>query len=169
MMRNPTQDRDIRMASPIPAHALEDAAALWWRHFGGWGGVGPCRAERGVVALDDAGRVLGVAGLRDAGGGFAPERGGLLRHLFRAAPATGDLVVDGIAVVQGRRGIGRALLAEADRQAVLRGRPGLRVEVRASNAPARAFYEATGFQEETRGRFGLPWWGQVLVLRRDAA
>ncbi|MBU2956970.1 GNAT family N-acetyltransferase [Paracoccus sp. 1_MG-2023] len=169
MTRNGSQDRAIRLASPVPAHALEDAARLWWRHFGGRGRAGTCRAERGVVALDDAGRVLGVAGLRDDGGGFVPDARGVLRHLFRPAPPTADLVVDGIAVAEPRGGIGRLLLAEAEAQARRRGRPGLRVEVRASNASARAFYAATGFHEETRGRFGLPWWGQVLVLRREAA
>lgn len=169
MMRKATQDRSVRVACPIPPDLLPAAAALWWAHFG----MGPRRArfrgDRGVVAVDEAGRVLGVAGLRDAGGGFAPQGAGLLTPLFRAAPPTADLVIDGIAVARPRQGVGAQLLMAAMAQARAHARPGLRAEVRAANGAARAFYAALGFEEEGRGRYGLPWWGQVVILRRDAA
>ena len=49
------------------------------------------------------------------------------------------------------------------------GFAGLRAEVRSSNPGALDFYRALGFGLECRGRYGLPWWGQVYVLHRDIA
>ncbi|KAA2284603.1 GNAT family N-acetyltransferase [Arenimonas fontis] len=44
------------------------------------------------------------------------------------------------------RGLGRRLLADAERQARAAGRDGLRLEVRADNGAAIALYEAAGYR-----------------------
>ena len=170
MMRNPRQvegppDVGDRILGPIPARVLPDAAALWRASFGG---RGDCDPTRGLAALDAQGRVAGVMGLRDGQGGFLLQEAGWRGWLYRPAPPTRDLVIDGIAVVDRRGGVGRALVQHALMLAGQRGFPGLRAEVRLSNPGALAFYRALGFQSEGRGRYGLPWWGQVEVLRRDA-
>lgn len=167
-MRNPTQEHPPGILSPVPAAALSGAAALWWRGFGPPlpRRAPPMRAEQGIVALAMDGAVLGVAGLRDQTGGF-PRRTPLLARLgFRGAPPAADLVLDGIIVARPRQGIGRALVAAALTRAAAGGHPGLRAEVAARNRPARDFYASLGFVEVARGRFGWPWSGQVLVLRR---
>lgn len=154
--------------SPIPALALPGAAELWWRAFG----VGKCRqpavysAAHGIVALSGDGTVVGVAGLRDARGGFLRANPLLAGLAFRPAPPTADLVIDGIIAAEPRQGIGRALIAAAAARAETDGHPGLRAEVALRNLAARAFYQRMGFVEVGRGRYGWPWSGQVVVLRR---
>lgn len=176
-MRKPRQDETgpgagVRTLSPIPDAVLAEAAALWWRGVGpGWPRrPPPVRAAQGIVALTDADRgVLGVAGLRDGSGGFAARMPPLTGPLFRAAPPTDDLVLDGIVARHPRQGIGRALVAAALVRARDGGHPGLRAEVEARNRAACAFYLRLGFQEVGRGRYGWPWSGQVLLLRRPVA
>jgi RimJ/RimL family protein N-acetyltransferase len=60
------------------------------------------------------------------------------------------------------------LIEHACRIADQRNFPGLRAEVRNTNPDALAFYDRLGFVSQGSGRYGLPWWGQVHVLRRDA-
>lgn len=165
----------MQILTPIPDARLPDAAMLWWRSLGagarppGWR-VPAVDGRRGIALLRD-GRVAGVLGLRDSGGGFLrPGRwpAGLMLRLYRAAPATDDLVIDGIAVASRRRGDGARLIDAARQQARLQGRPGLRAEVRSTNSAALAFYAAQGFVNIAQGRFGWPWTGQVVVLRANA-
>lgn len=152
------------------------AVALWWASFGRavrpLGGEGPLGADgrRGLVAVGQDGAVIGVAGLRDVGGGWLRLRPGLLDPLFRPAPPTDDLVIDGIAVAAAHRrhGVGQALVAGALARAAQGGHPGLRAEVARRNAGAVRFWQAAGFVETGRGRFGWPWGGPVLLMRRDA-
>lgn len=158
----------MQILHPIPAPLLPDAAALWRAHFGRGGWPRRVDAGHGLVALDAAGAVAGVMGLRDAAGGFAEADAGWRGLLFRAAPATGDLVIDGLAVRLPRRGVGAALVARARVLARDAARPGLRAEVRARNRDALAFYADQGFQPQAVGRYGLPWWGPVHVLRLAA-
>lgn len=158
----------MKILSPIPGSAMPEAAQLWWAHFGLLPRVQPqrMRAAQGVAALDGAGRVLGVMGLRDAAGGFMAERGaGALLWIYRPAPPTADLVIDGIAVGVPRQGTGRALVEGARAEARRRGRSGLRAEVRLGNPGALAFWQSLGFTEVTRGRYGWPWSGRVVVMR----
>lgn len=174
MTRNPWQAEPARILGPIPPQALPEAARLWRGHFGGhFGGrltgQGGYDPTRGLVALDGRDRVLGVMGLRDAQGGFWRQDGGWRDWLYRPAPPTGDLVIDGITVIDRRMGLGRALVQGALALAGQGGFAGLRAEVRSSNPGALDFYRALGFGLECRGRYGLPWWGQVHVLHRDIA
>lgn len=159
----------MQICHPIPTCHLQAAAALWWRSFGIGPGVPAASAERGVVAIDADGGLAGVMGLRDADGGFMPVGRGLARILYRPAPPTADLVIDGIVAAPRRQGVGHALIAEAERITRRRGRCGLRAEVQLRNAAARAFYARLGFLEERRGRFGWPWSGRVVVLRKPLA
>lgn len=170
MMRNTWQGRQGRILSPVPADALPAAASLWREQFGGvqFGGGDRFDPARGVVAITGDGQVTGVMGLRDGQGGFYCGTSGLFGWLYRPAPPTGDLVIDGIAVSERRIGIGQALVEYACRIAVQRHFPGLRAEVRNSNHGALIFYDRLGFVSQGAGRYGLPWWGQVHILRRDA-
>ena len=154
----------MQILSPIPDPLLPAAGRLWWRHFGN-----PLIRVRGFSAANGAvalrGRqVAGVIGWRDHQGGFLQGGSGLVALLYRPAPPTADLVIDGIAVACPREGLGRALIARAEAEARTRQRLGLRAEVAARNAAALAFYGDLGFQEQGRGRFGWPWTGQVLLL-----
>ena len=182
------------------APRLQDAAAgLYLRHFGAQVlpfPVPAARAERFIraamqprmvlAALDGGGGLIGLLGLRDAGGGFlgmtADARAalgafagvtGALMPLFRPGPATADMVIDGLAIADRwqRRGVGRALLAHALADAARRGYPGLRAEVALRNRAALRFYEAAGFSPQGSHRIGWPWsasWlGRAAVMRRD--
>lgn len=164
MMRKEGQDGPMPILTPIPDPWLVSAATLWCRHFAPRSDPGQARADQGLVALCDTGPV-GVMGLRDHRGGFVAQANARVPG-FRPAPATSDLVIDGIVITRPRQGVGRALIAVGLRVAIARERPGLRAEVRLANAAALAFYRDLGFVEVTRGRYGWPWTGQVVVLRR---
>lgn len=156
----------MEILTPIPANHLPAAAAMWWAMFGPMCARTPqMRAENGAAAVR-GGDVVGVMGLRDAGGGFLSATPLIARLLFRAAPPSDDLVIDGIAVSQPRQGTGAALLDHALARARAQGREAVRAEVRAGNHAAVAFWQAMGFVEVARGRYGWPWSGQVLILRR---
>lgn len=155
----------MQIHAPIPDAALPAAAQLWCGAFGARHAAGRARASHGIAALrGDA--VEGVAGLRDEKGGFLAMARPVAGLLYRPAPPTSDLVIDGIVVRHPRRGTGRALIAAAEAEARARGRSGLRVEVRLRNRDALAFYRKLGFQEQARGRFGWPWTGLVAIMRK---
>ncbi|SNR39500.1 GNAT family N-acetyltransferase [Paracoccus sediminis] len=158
----------MQIATPIPDRHLAGAARLWWGAFAPplRGPSPPIRASHGIAAIGPGGSVAGVAGFRDHEGGLLSRPPVLARLLFRPAPPTGDLVIDGIVVDRLRHGTGRALLDAAARVARRAGRPALRAEVELRNRPAMAFYAATGFAEIGRGDFGWPWSGPVAILRR---
>lgn len=159
----------MQTLTPVPATLLPEAARLWRRHFRPPGRGQVCAAQ-GIVALDRAGHLAGVMGLRDASGGFwRPARVSGLLLLYRACPPTSDLVIDGIAAVRPRGGAGRSLIAAGLAEAARRGRPGLRAELRMRNHAALAFYRSLGFSEVTRGRYGWPWGGQVIIMRLPVA
>lgn len=156
------------VATPIPDRHLHDAARLWVRAFPPWPRLAPLRirACHAIAAIGTDGVVIGVAGFRDHDGGIlhpAPMLAGLL---YRPAPPTDDLVIDGIVAARPRQGIGRALLAAAADVARRSGRPALRAEVALRNRSAMAFYAAMGFAEADRGAYGWPWCGTVAILRR---
>ncbi|MDP5305901.1 GNAT family N-acetyltransferase [Paracoccus spongiarum] len=167
-MRKPRQEPPPRIIWPIPDTVLLAASGLWWQAFRPPLALRlpACRAGHGIVALDACDRVLGVVGLRDGEGGFPVVTPLAARLAFRAAPATDDLVIDGIVVSAAGRGIGRALMAAAQDRAAQGGHPGLRVEVGARNRAARDFYRRIGFVEIGRGRFGWPLSPPVVLMRR---
>ena len=65
-----------------------------------------------------------------------------------------------------RRGVARALLAEAERRARAEGFPSVALETAGDNAGARALYESAGFDavDERAPRAGLP--GFVAYVKR---
>ncbi|WP_347137737.1 GNAT family N-acetyltransferase [Paracoccus sp. SSK6] len=158
----------MQITTPIPDRHLRDAARMWWGAFAPFaaGRAPPIRPCHGIAAIRSDGRLAGVAGFRDHHGGLLAEMPLLARLLFRPAPETLDLVIDGIVVDGPRRGTGRALLEAASDVARRAGRPGLRAEVALRNRPAMAFHAATGFAEIGRGPYGWPWTGPVAILRR---
>lgn len=160
----------MQFLSPIPDPMLAPAARLWWSSFapGPWRRIWripPVRAAAGLAAVT-GGQVVAVMGLRDASGGFLGRQPVLASRLFRAAPPTQDLVIDGIVVCDRRRGVGRQMVALAEARARSGGHPGLRAEVRLANRAGLAFWRSIGFAEVGRGRYGWPWDGQVVVMRR---
>ncbi|SIS80644.1 GNAT family N-acetyltransferase [Paracoccus saliphilus] len=155
----------MKICAPVPDAVLPQAVSLWRSAFGGREAAIPARAENAIAVM--RGEVIeGIVGLRDDRGGFLAVTPPLMRLLFRPAPPTADLVLDGIVVRQSRRGFGRALVAAAEAEARRRRRHGLRAEVRLRDRGAVAFYRSLGFVEETRGRYGWPWSGKVAVMRK---
>ncbi|MDP0927481.1 GNAT family N-acetyltransferase [Paracoccus onubensis] len=156
----------MKIYAPIPETILPEAAGLWHSAFGHRRGKLRVCPENAIVVISSDG-LEGVVGLRDDKGGFLTTPPPLSRILFRPAPPTSDLVLDGIVVRHRRRGYGRALVAAAEIEARHRCRPGLRAEVVLRNRSALAFYQRLGFVEETRGWYGWPWSGRVVVLRKQ--
>ncbi|MEO8690688.1 MAG: GNAT family N-acetyltransferase [Solirubrobacteraceae bacterium] len=79
---------------------------------------------------------------------------GLLRHLNAAsgmspAPAPGSWYVDALAVAPDarRRGVARALLADAEAIARAQGASGVSLDTGLENTPARRLYEANGYAQ----------------------
>ncbi|MEI5101135.1 GNAT family N-acetyltransferase [Streptomyces sp. PmtG] len=165
---------ELRVRRGVPDGAEARVAALYWEAFGRKLGPGlnPPDAgrafiarhlhhDRGVVATDGD-RVVGVAGyqlggraltgggVRDVLASYGTVRG-LPRlavlALFERTPASGELVMDGIAVAAAHRGrgIGSLLLREVVAVAAEAGCRRVRLDVIDANPRARALYERHGF------------------------
>lgn len=110
-----------------------------------------------ITALLDAPGVILVARSE----GFA---------LIRVAAGEAELLTLAVVPRARRRGLGRALLAEAEARAAAAGAAEIFLEVTEDNAAARALYAAAGYTQAGRrqGYFALPGGGRVdaLVLRR---
>lgn len=159
----------------LPRNLRPDAAALYWQAFGGKLGrvLGPddralaflnrvIRADHAIVALDDDGRLLGLAGFKTPQGAFAGGafsdlqaiyglpgaiwRGSLLRFLGREVENT-RFLMDGICVARDARGqgIGSRLVEAICDEARARGYAEVRLDVIDTNWRARALYERLGF------------------------
>jgi ribosomal protein S18 acetylase RimI-like enzyme len=159
----------------LPRDLRPAAAALYWQAFGGkLGGVlGPddraltflnrvIRADHAIVALDDNGALLGLAGFKTpqgafAGGAFADLRavyglpgaiwrGSLLRLLGREVENS-RFLMDGICVAREARGqgVGSRLVEAICDEARARGYAEVRLDVIDTNWRARALYERLGF------------------------
>jgi ribosomal-protein-alanine N-acetyltransferase len=98
----------------------------------------------------------GVLGLLDGRGGLA---------LLRVTADEAEILTIGVVPAMRRRGIARALLDEALRRARALGVRTLFLEVGIRNRPARALYEAVGFQEVGRRRAYYANGEDALVLR----
>ncbi|MCX4488294.1 MULTISPECIES: GNAT family N-acetyltransferase [Streptomyces] len=164
-----------RLHRGIPGGTERQVAALYWEAFGRKLGraLGPPRKgraflashlhhDRGIAALDGAGRVVGIAGYNLAGramtGGtaydvlsvYGPLRGLprlTLLTLFARKPAVGELVMDGICVAGAHRGagIGGLLLRDIAAVAAENACSRIRLDVIDVNPRARALYERHGF------------------------
>lgn len=134
--------------------------------------------DNALVALDDHGALLGLAGFHDARGGFiggtfadlrrsygligAAWRGPAL-NLFEREPAPGEQLMDGVVVDPAWRGggIGGGLLEAMAEHARRSGAHALRLDVVDTNARAKALYERRGFVVTREERMPLmrPFFG----------
>ncbi|MFC9976868.1 GNAT family N-acetyltransferase [Spirillospora sp. NPDC127200] len=183
----------------LPAGAELRAAELYWEAFGRKLGAAlnppekavpfiaaHLNADRAVCALLD-GRLVGLAGYQVGGRAFTGGTvtdvlreygwiGGLWRvlllALFERQAASGQLVMDGIAVdgeARGR-GLGSLLLEEVAAVAAEHGRREIRLDVIDVNTRARALYERRGFTAVRTVRTPylrrLMGFGAVTTMRR---
>lgn len=171
----------MKIITGIPDANRGEAAALYWDAFGEKLGftLGPkyralafitrvLRADHGICAFGDDGRLLGVAGFKTSqgalvGGDFRDMRkiygwvGSSIRVLLLAAlerdVENERFLMDGIFVAQEARGkgVGTALLKAVYAEAKKRGYHQVRLDVIDTNPRARALYLHEGFEEvETR-------------------
>lgn len=169
----------------LPEQLRADAAALYWQAFGGKLGrvMGPdaralaylnrvILADQALVALDERGGLLGLAGFKTPQGSFA---GGTTRDLRAVYGLSGILwrlpllsllandvdndrfLLDGICVAASARGrgIGSALMAGIEDQARARGYGAVRLDVIDTNWRAKALYERLGYRVVKTDNIGL--------------
>lgn len=174
----------ITLLSDLPDPLRADAARLYWDAFGGKLGavLGPeakaiayltrvMRRDHCICALDEDGRLLGLAGFKSVEGSFA---GGTLREMARIYGWIGSrwraavlwllsreidnhrFLVDGICVARDQRGkgVGTALLQALYAEAQARGYAMIRLDVIDTNWRARALYERLGFVALRTERIG---------------
>lgn len=120
------------------------------------------RPDHALVALDEDGSLLGLAGFHDAETGLVGGGFGDLAHcygwigatwralalsLFEREPVPGEFLMDGIVVAAEARGrgVGGALLAAVLNAARDDGAAEVRLDVIDANPRAKALYERTGF------------------------
>lgn len=175
----------VTIFSGLHAHLRRDAARLYWEAFGGKLGrvLGPddkalaffervIRLDHCLTAIDEEGRLLGIAGYKTASGSFAGGswvdlaavygafggrwRGSLLWALNREVD-NHRFLVDGICVARAHRGkgIGTRLLGALSDEAAQRGYASIRLDVVKDNWRARALYERQGFLPTRTEQLGL--------------
>ena len=174
----------VSLQKGLPAGQRARAAALYWQAFGGKLGtvMGPearalpflervMRADHAIVALDETGLLLGMAGFKTRAGSFAGGTGADIRAVYGRFGAAWRLpllwmlgnevdndrfLLDGICVSRTARGIGigSALMAAICDEAQARGFAQVRLDVIDSNWRARALYERLGFTVEKVQRIG---------------
>ncbi len=169
----------------LPDHLRREAAQVYWQAFGGKLGrvMGPdARAlaflERAInprqalVALDDDGSLLGLAGFKTPEGGFVDGTFGMMRrvygtwgalwrgfalHLLSREVDNRRFLMDGICVTRAARGrgVGTALIAGIVGLARAGDYPEVRLDVIDTNLRARALYERLGFLPVRTERLGI--------------
>lgn len=178
----------ITLQHGLPIALLPDAAQLYWQAFGGKLGevMGPePRALRyferviqpkfAIIALDDTGTLLGMAGYKTPAGSFAGGSGADLRAIYGVVGSAWRMpllwflgrevdnnrfLLDGICVTKNARGlgIGSALLTAICTEAVARGYRAVRLDVIDTNWRAKALYERLGFVTEKTTSIGVLRW-----------
>jgi ribosomal-protein-alanine N-acetyltransferase len=156
MTSEPARSTDSVALRPVEWTDLETLAALElelfaddaWSVESWWSELAERPRRDYVVAVDEAGGILGYAGL-DLAGDVAD-----VMTIATAPSAQG-------------RGIGRLLLGDLVARAARHGADALLLEVRADNLRARDLYERNGFDLlSTRRRYYQPGDVDALVLRR---
>jgi ribosomal protein S18 acetylase RimI-like enzyme len=168
----------------LPPEQRDGAARLYWQAFGGKLGrvMGPetkarvflnrvMRADHCIVALDDGGQIVGLAGYKTQGGSFAGGTEADLRAVFGPMGATwrGALLallgrdteddrflLDGLCVSADLRGqgIGVRLIEAICLEARAQGYEAVQLDVTNTNPRARALYERCGFQLDSSSKIG---------------
>ena len=95
--------------------------------------------------------------------GFIDPRGGLV--LMRVAADEAEILTIGVVPALRRTGAGRSLLRAAVNRVAEQGASSVFLEVAEINAPARAFYASTGFDEVGRRPRYYADGGDALVMR----
>jgi ribosomal protein S18 acetylase RimI-like enzyme len=107
--------------------------------------------EQGLPWSWTPARVLRAIGSRSANVAVVNERGCLLAFgIMQYADETAHLALLGVQPAQRRRGLGRAVLSWLEACADTAGTGLIRLEVRADNPTAIAFYEKLGFGAASR-------------------
>jgi ribosomal protein S18 acetylase RimI-like enzyme len=175
----------VTLQTGLPPNLRDAAAALYWQAFGGKLGVvmGPdpkalqflarvLRADHAIVALDQDGQLVGLAGFKTPAGSFAGGEAADVAAVYGLFGAAWRLpllwllgndidndrfLLDGICVAKSQRGrgIGSALMRAIDAEAVARGYAHVRLDVIDSNWRAKALYERLGFAVEKTESIGL--------------
>jgi ribosomal protein S18 acetylase RimI-like enzyme len=175
----------MKITVGIPHKHREEAAALYWEAFGEklHFVLGPkyrairfitsvLRADHGVCAHDENGRLVGVAGFKTSQGALVS---GAFQDLRRVYGWTGAAVrvallaalesdvenerflMDGLFVAEEARskGIGTALLDAVTIEAKRRGYRQIRLDVVDTNTRAKALYRRRGFTELKTQKIGV--------------
>lgn len=175
----------ITLHQGLPPDLLPDAARLYWQAFGGKLGqvMGPepralryfervIQPQFAVAALDDAGKLLGMAGFKTPLGSFAGGNGADIRAIYGILGSAWRIpllwflgrevdnarfLLDGICVARDARsmGIGSALMTSICDEARLRGYSTVRLDVVDTNWRAKQLYERLGFVSEKTTSIGL--------------
>jgi len=175
----------VKIVVGIPRENRDEAAALYWEAFGEklYFVLGPkyralafvkavLRHDHGICALDDQGRLLGVAGYKTTqgamvGGAFHDLRrvygwvGAGVRILLLAAlerdTENDRFLMDGLFVAPEARGqgVGTALLDAVADEARRRGYTEVRLDVVDTNPRAKALYQQQGFKEIKTDKIGV--------------
>lgn len=175
----------INLQIGLPSPLRAEAVSLYWQAFGGKLGavMGPdakahlfllrvMRADHVIVALNDAGHLLGMAGFKTPVGSFAGGEAADLRAIYGWFEALWRLpllwmlgrevdndrfLLDGICVTSAARsqGIGSELMHAICVEAQRRGYAQVRLEVIDSNWRAKALYDRLGFVVEKTESIGL--------------
>ncbi|CAM8667348.1 NAT_SF domain containing protein [Paracoccaceae bacterium] len=167
--------RGITVSLGLPPSLRDQAAVIYWQAFGGKLGrvMGPdarahaflarvMRADHALVARDETGALLGLAGFKTPQGSFAGGSWTDMRAVFGLAGLAWRLpllallsrevdndrfLLDGICVAPAARGlgVGSALMAAIEDEARARGYAYVRLDVIDTNWRARALYERLGY------------------------
>jgi ribosomal protein S18 acetylase RimI-like enzyme len=175
----------VTIRNTLPEAMRRRAAELYWEAFGEKLGrvLGPdakalnffqrvIRADHCLIAVDEWGDLLGLAGFKTIKGSFAGGTWGDLKAVYGhwgglwrgtvlwalGRDVDNDrFLMDGICVTRSARGqgVGTALLAAIYDEALVRGYPSVRLDVVDTNHRARALYEREGFVATDRQNLGL--------------
>jgi ribosomal protein S18 acetylase RimI-like enzyme len=167
--------RRITVSLGLPPSLRDQAAVIYWQAFGGKLGrvMGPdarahaflarvMRADHALVARDEAGALLGLAGFKTPQGSFAGGSWTDMQAIYGLAGLAWRLpllallsrevdndrfLLDGICVAPAARGlgVGSALMAAIEDEARARGYGYVRLDVIDTNWRARALYERLGY------------------------
>jgi ribosomal protein S18 acetylase RimI-like enzyme len=167
--------RSITVSLGLPPSLRDQAAVIYWQAFGGKLGrvMGPdarahaflarvMRADHALVARDEAGALLGLAGFKTPQGSFAGGSWTDMQAIYGLAGLAWRLpllallsrevdndrfLLDGICVAPAARGlgVGSALMAAIEDEARARGYGYVRLDVIDTNWRARALYERLGY------------------------
>ncbi len=129
------RDRTIRLAKPGEAQVIGTMSRDWIEHGLGWS----WKAARVLQAIHDPSTNVAVLVQDDQLDGF-----GIMQYLDDDAP---HLVLLAVSPVLRHQGKGRQLLAWLEESAYVAGSTTIRLECRADNINAIAFYRHLGYRQ----------------------